>query len=214
MRVLSWMALLARSDSAKDAEILTLRHEVAVLRRTNPRPTLTWLDRAMLGALSRLLPTPLRRLRLVSPRTLLRWHAQLVCRRWSYPHRRPGRPRIAPPIRALVLRLARENPRWGYRRIQGELVGFGHSVAASTVWQIMKDAGLDPAPRRAGPTWRQFLSAQAHAILAIDFAHVDTVFLRRLYIFLVVEHGRRRVHLAGITAHPTGAWVKIGRAHV
>ena len=103
--------------------------------------------------------------------------------------------------------MARENPRWGYRRIQGELVGLGHSVAASTVWTILKDAGLDPAPRRAGPTWRQFLSVQAHAILAVDFAHVDTVFLRRLYILVVIEHDRRRVHLAGITAHPTGAWV-------
>ena len=143
----------------------------------------------------------------MSPRTLLRWHAQLVARRWTYPHRRPGRPPTAPPIRDLVLRMARENPRWGYRRIQGELVGLGHTVAASTVWKILKDAGLDPAPRRAGPTWRQFLSAQAHAILAVDFAHVDTVFLRRLYILVVIEHGRRRVHIAGITAHPTGAWV-------
>ena len=207
VRVLSWLALLARSDAAKDVEILMLRHEVAVLRRTNPRPTLTWLDRAVLSALSRLLPAPLRQLRLVSPRTLLRWHAQLVARRWTYPHRRPGRPPTAPPIRALVLRMARENPRWGYRRIQGELVGLGHTVAASTVWTILKSAGLDPAPRRSGPTWRQFLSAQAHAILAIDFAHVDTVFLRRLYVLVVIEHDRRRVHLAGITAHPTGAWV-------
>jgi hypothetical protein len=162
VRVLSWLVLLARSDTAEDAEILILRHEVAVLRRTNARPPLTWLDRAMLSALSRLLPTSLRQLRLVSPRTLLRWHAQLVARRWTYPHRSPGRPRIAPPIRVLVLRMARENPRWGYRRIQGELIGLGHSVAASTVWQILRSAGLDPAPRRAGPTWRQFLSAQAH----------------------------------------------------
>jgi putative transposase len=170
VRLLSWLAVLARSDTAKDVEILILRHEVAVLRRTNTRPMLTWLDRAVLSALSRLLPTPLRQLRLVSPRTLLRWHAQLVSRRWTYPHRRSGRPPTAPPIRALVLRMARENPRWGYRRIQGELVGLGHPVAASTVWAILKNAGLDPAPRRAGPTWRQFLSAQAHAILAIDFA--------------------------------------------
>jgi putative transposase len=207
VRLLSWLAVLARSDTAKDVEILILRHEVAVLRRTNTRPMLTWLDRAVLSALSRLLPTPLRQLRLVSPRTLLRWHAQLVSRRWTYPHRRSGRPPTAPPIRALVLRMARENPRWGYRRIQGELVGLGHPVAASTVWAILKNAGLDPAPRRAGPTWRQFLSAQAHAILAIDFAHVDTVFLSRLYILVVIEHGRRRVHVAGITAHPSGAWV-------
>jgi transposase InsO family protein len=207
VRVLSWLALLARSDTAKDAEILTLRHEVAVLRRTNPCPKMSWLDRAVLSALSRLLPAPLRRIRLVSPRTLLRWHQQLVARRWTYPHRRPGRPPTAPPSRALVLRMARENPHWGYRRIEGELVGLGHPVAASTVWKILKDAGLDPAPRRAGPTWRQFLAAQAHAILAIDFAHVDTVFLRRLYILIVIEHDRRRVHIAGITAHPTGNWV-------
>jgi putative transposase len=207
VRVLNWLALLARSDAAKDVEILMLRHEVAVLRRTNAPPTLTWRDRAMLSALGRLLPTPLRQLRLVSPRTLLRWHAQLIARRWTYPRRRPGRPSIPPPIRALVLRMARENPRWGYRRIQGELIGLGHPVAASTVWKILKSAGLNPAPRRSGPTWRQFLSAQAHAILAVDFAHVDTVFLRRLYILVVIEHGRRRVHLAGITAHPTGAWV-------
>ena len=103
--------------------------------------------------------------------------------------------------------MARENPTWGYRRIHGELVGLGHHVAASTVWTILKTAGIDPAPQRSGPTWRQFLTAQAHAILAVDFAHVDTVFLRRLYILVVIEHGRRRVHLAGITAHPTGAWV-------
>src|SRR3954469_25635999 len=163
VRVLSWLALLARSDTAKDAEILTLRHEVAVLRRSNARPTLTWPDRAVLSALSRLLPAPLRQVRLVSPRTLLRWHHQFVARRWTYPHRQPGRPPTPPPIRTLVLRMARENPRWGYRRIQGELAGLGHPVAASTVWKILKDAGLEPAPRRAGPTWRQFL-AQAHAI--------------------------------------------------
>src|SRR5512133_3633911 len=206
VRVL-WLALLARSDAAKDAETLTLRHEVAVLRRTNPRPKVSWLDRSLLSALSRLLPIPLRQVRLVSPRTLLRWHAQLVAHRWTYPHRRPGRPPTSEAIRALVLRMARENPRWGYRRIHGELVRVGHSVAASTVWTILKNARFDPAPRRSGPTWRQFLSAQAHAILAIDVAHIDTVFLRRLYILLVIEHGRRGVHLAGITAHPTGAWV-------
>jgi putative transposase len=206
-RVLSWLALLARSEAAKDVEILVLRHEVAVLRRHNPRPTLTWIDRAVLSALGRLLPAQLRRLRLVSPRTLLRWHAHLVARRCTYPQRRPGRPPVSQAIRALVLRMAKENPTWGYRRIHGELVGLGHRVAASTVWNILRTAGIDPAPPRSGPTWRQFLAAQAHAILAVDFAHVETVLLRRLYVLIVIEHGTRRVHLAGITAHPTGAWV-------
>src|ERR687890_1268629 len=120
-RVLSWLTLLPRSAAAKDVEILVLRHEVAVLRRHHPRPTLTWLDRAFFSALSRLLPPPLRRLRLVSPRTPLRWHAQLVARSWTYPRRHPGRPPVAQPIRALVLQMAQENPSWGYRRIQGEL---------------------------------------------------------------------------------------------
>jgi hypothetical protein len=204
-RILSWLALIARSDAAKDVEILVLRHEVAVLRRQTPRPPLTWVDRALLSALSRLLPARLR-IRIVSPRTLLRWHAHLVARRWTYA-RRPGRPPVAQAIRALVLQMARENPTWGYRRIQGELTGPGHPVAASTIWKILKAAGIDPAPLRSGPTWKQFLTTQAHAILAVDFAHVDTVFLRRLYVLIVIEHTTRRVHIAGITAHPTGAWV-------
>ena len=205
--VLSWLALLARSDAAKDVEILVLGHEGAVLRRSNPRLRLSWADRAFFSAVNRVLPAQLRRMRLVSPRTLLRWHADLVARRWTYPRRQPGRPPVTQPVRTLVLRMARENPTWGYRRIHGELVGLGHRVAASTVWKILRAADLDPAPRRSGPTWRQFLVAQAHAILAIDFAHVDSVFLRRLYILVVIEHGRRRVRVAGITAHPTGAWV-------
>jgi putative transposase len=119
----------------------------------------------------------------------------------------PTRPPIAQPVRAVVLRMARKNPTWGYRRIRGELVGLGHQVAASTAWKILKAAGIDPAPQRSGPTCRQFLAAQAHAILAIDVAHIDPVFRRRPYVLIVIEHGRRRVHLAGITAHPTGAWV-------
>jgi putative transposase len=207
LRVLGWLALLARSDTAKDTEILVLRHELAVLRRQNLRPTLTWADRALLSGLSQVLPRRLRLHRIVSPRTLLRWHARLVARRWTYPRRQPGRPPTPQPIRALVLRMAQENPTWGYRRIQGELIGLGHQIAAATVWRILKTAGIDPAPRRSGPTWRQFLTAQAHAILAVDFAHVDTVFLRRLYVLIVIEHGTRRVHIAGITAHPTGRWV-------
>ena len=189
-RVLSWMTLLARSDAPKDVEILVLRHEIAVLRRHNPRPRMTWLDRAILSALSRLLPPPLRRLRLVSPRTLLRWHARLVTRRWTYPRRQTGRPPTSSQVRALVLRMARENPTWGYRRIQGELVGLGHQIAGSAVWKLLKAAGIDPAPQRSGPTWRQFLAAQAQAILAVDFARVDTIFLRRLYVLVVIEHDR------------------------
>jgi putative transposase len=166
-------------------------------------------DRAVLAALARLLPgSQLRQLRLiVSPRTLLRWHADLVRRRWAYPRRAPGRPRTAPTVRALVLEMARDNPGWGYRRIHGELAGLARKLAPSTVWQILKDAGIDPAPRRAGQSWRAFLDAQAKTILAADFFHVDTVLLRRLYVLFFIEHGTRRVHLGGITAHPTGEWV-------
>ena len=203
------LALLARSDRAKDAEILILRHQVAVLQRQVKTPRMTWADRAVLAALARMLPgSQLRRMRLiVSPRTLLRWHADLVRRRWTYPRRTRGRPRTALTVRALVLEMARDNPGWGYRRIHGELAGLGYKVAPSTVWQILKDAGIDPAPRRSGQTWQAFLEAQAKTILAADFFHVDTVLLRRLYVLFVIEHGTRRVHLAGITAHPTGEWV-------
>ncbi len=209
LRVFGWLALLARSDRAKDAEILILRHQVAVLQRQARTPRLSWADRAIVAALARLLPSSqLRQIRLiVSPRTLLRWHASLVRRRWAFPHRAPGRPRTSQAIRALVLEMARDNPGWGYRRIHGELTGLGYKVAPSTVWQILKDAGIDPAPWRAGQTWRAFLAGQATTMLAVDFFHVDTVFLRRLYVLFFIEHGTRRVHLAGITAHPTGAWV-------
>ena len=204
-----WLALLARSDRAKDAEILILRHQVAVLQRQVKVPRLSWADRAVLAALARLLPdSQLRQLRLIaSPRTLLRWHAGLVRRHWAYPRRTPGRPKTDRTVRSLVLEMARDFPSWGYRRIHGELTGLGYRLAPSTVWQILKDAGIDPAPRRAGQTWRAFLAGQATTILAVDFFHVDTVFLRRLYVLFFIEHGTRRVHLAGITAHPTGEWV-------
>ena len=209
LRVFGWLALLAWSDRAKDAEILILRHQVAVLQRQVKTPRLSWADRAVLAALARLLPGgQLRQLYLIiSPRTLLRWHAHLVRRRWTHPRRAPGRPRTALPVRALVLEMARDNPGWGYRRIHGELTGLGYKLAPSTVWQILKDAGIDPAPTRSGQTWRAFLEAQAKTILAADFFHVDTVFLRRLYVLFFTGHGTRRVHLAGITAHPTGEWV-------
>ena len=133
--------------------------------------------------------------------------AVLVRRRWAYPRRAPGRPRTAQAVRALMLKMARDNPGWGYRRIHGEPTGLGYKIAPSTVWQILKDAGIDPAPQRAGQTWRTFLAGQAKTILAVDFFHVDTVLLRRLYVLFFIEHGTRRVHLAGITANPAGMWV-------
>jgi putative transposase len=209
LRVFGWLALLARSDSARDAEILILRHQVTVLQRQVKTPRLSCADRAVLSALARLLPRgDLRQLRLIiSPRTLLRWHADLARRRWAYPRRTPGRPRTASAIRALVPEMARDNPGRGYRRIQGELTGLGYTTAPSTVWQILKDAGIDPAPRRSGQTRAAFLTVQATTILAADFFNVDTVFLRRLYVLFFIGHGTKRVHLAGITAHPTSEWV-------
>ena len=209
LHVFGWLALLARSDRAKDAEILILRHQVAVLQRQVKAPRLSWADRAVLAALARLLPgSQLRHLRLiVSPRTVLRWHPELVRWRWTFPRRAPGRPRTGQSVRSLVLEMARDNPAWGYRRIHGELAGLGHKLAPSTVWRILKDAGIDPAPTRSGQTWRAFLEAQAKTILAVDFFHVDTVLLRRLYVLFLIEHGTRRVHLIGVTAHPTGEWV-------
>ena len=178
VRIFGWLALLTRSDRAKDTEILILRHQVALLQRQVTTPRLSWADRAVLSALARLLPrSHLRQLRLiVSPRTLLRWHASLVRRLWAYSHRAPGRPRTSSAIRALVLEMAQHNPGWGYRRIHGELTGLGHKLAPSTVGQILKDAGINPAPQRSGQTWRAFLAGQATTILAADFFHVDTVF--------------------------------------
>jgi len=179
LRVFGWLALLARSDRAKDAEILILRHQVAALQRQVKAPKLSWADRAVLAALARLLPgSQLRQLRLIiSPRTVLRWHADLVRRHWAYPRRSAGRPRTGASVRALVVEMARDIPSWGYRRIHGELARLGCRLAPSTVWQIIKDAGIDPAPTRSGQSWRAFLDAQAKTILASDFFHVDTVFL-------------------------------------
>jgi putative transposase len=188
---------------------LVLRHQVAVLQRHVNTPSLSWADRAIVSALARLLPCRRRsRLRLIaSPQTLLRWHAEIVKRRWCFPHRRPGRPPVSRTVRDLALELAGDNPAWGYRRIHGELTGLGYTVAPSTVWKILNDAGMDPAPDRRGQPWRAFLATQAHTMLAADFFHVDTVFLRRLYVLFFIEHATRRVHLAGVTAHPTGTWV-------
>jgi hypothetical protein len=164
-------------------------------------------DRAVLAGLSRLLP----RLRwaafFVTPATLLRWHGNLIARRWTYPTRRPGRPPVTVELRELVLRLARDNPTWGCRRIQGELAGLGYRLAPSTIWAILTKAGIGPAPRRAGPTWTEFLTAQAKGILACDFLHVDTIGLSRIYVLFLIEVATRRVHLLGATTNPTGQWV-------
>src|SRR3954447_18732120 len=206
-QVLQMLAQLGRDDGAKDVELLVLRHEVAVLRRQVRRPRLEPADRVVLAALSRLLPRGRWQIFLVPPATLLRWHRELIARHWTYPHARSGRPPIARQVRDLVLRLAAENPTGGHRRIHGELVGLGYRVSASTVWNILHQAGVDPAPRRTGPSWKQFLAAQARGILACDFFTVDTVFLKRIYVLFFVELSTRQVHVAGMTAHPTGAWV-------
>ena len=208
VRLCGWLALLPRSDNVKNTEILVLRHQIAVLQRQVRSPRLSWADRAVLAALTRRLSAAHRRQLslIVTPRTLLRWHADLVRRRWTYARRTAGRPRTSPAIRRLVVEMARDNPTWGYRRIYGELTGLGHKIAPSTIWAILKEAGIDPAPQRAAASWKQFLSAQAKTIAAVDFFHIDTVFLRRLYVLFVIEHHHRRVHLAGVTAHPTAAW--------
>jgi putative transposase len=206
VRLTSWMILLARSAAAKDAELLVLRQEVAVLRRQNPKPKLDWADRAIIAALARLLPRPLRMNRLVTPETLLRWHRRLVRWRWTYP-RRGGRPPVDPRIAVLIEQMARENPGWGYQRIRGELLGLGVRVGASTVRRVLKRLRIPPAPQRSQPTWRRFLRTQASTMLACDFFHVDcAVTLRRVYVFFVIEVGTRYVHVLGVTAHPDGAW--------
>jgi putative transposase len=188
-KLLSWMVLHARSDTANEIEILVLRHQLAVLQRRTPRPQISWSDRAVIAALARLLPARRRHGLLVTPATILRWHRYLVRRRWTTQPVRAGRPAIPAGVQALIVRLATENPTWGYRRVHGELAGLGYQIGASTVWTILNAAGIEPAPRRAGPTWSQFLQAQAQAILACDV------------------HATRRVHILGVTAHPTGAWL-------
>ncbi len=203
----AWFALLMRSEASKTAEILVLRHQGSILRRQVARPRPTWADRALLSALARLLPKTRRRHLFVTPGTLLRWHADVITRRWTTKSQRPGRPPTSPPLRRVILRLASENPDWGYRRIAGELAGMGPQVVASTVWAILTRAGIDPSPRRSGPTWTEFLRTQASGILACDFVHCDTVLLTRLYCFAVVEHATRRIHILGVTAHPTADWV-------
>jgi putative transposase len=205
-RLLELAVLRSRSEREKEIEILLLRHQLRVLERQVARPRFTPADRALLAAFSRLLPREAWSSLLVTPATLLRWHRQLVARRWAYSGRRPGRPGTPAGLRELVVRMARENPAWGYRRIQGELLGLGIRVGASTVWTILRQAGIEPAPRRLETSWREFLRQQAATVLECDFLTVDTVFMKRLYVLFFIELRRRRVHLAGVTANPDGRW--------
>jgi len=204
----SLAVLVVRGDRAKSAELLVLRHENAVLRRNAGRIRYEPADRAWFAALMQFIPR--RRwaeVFPVTPATLLAWHRRLAAGKYDTSKRRqPGRPPTVRSIARLAIRLARENRLWGYRRVHGELTKLGVTVAASTVYEMLRGAGIDPAPRRDGPTWRQFLHAQAAGILAVDFLHVDTMALTRLYVLVFIEHGTRRMHLGGVTAHPTGAW--------
>lgn len=185
-----------------------LRHDNAVLRRHIPRVRYEPADRLWFAALSNPIPRHRwARVFPITPATLMAWHRKLVARKWDYSQRRrPGRPPTAAAVRALILRMAAENPGWGLRRIHGELSRLGHKVAASTVWNILNQSEADPAPRRSGPTWKQFLTAQAEHILAVDFLHVDTINLTRIYALVILELGTRRTHLLGVTANPTGTW--------
>jgi len=210
-RLAAWLRLARREETWKTAEILILRHQLAVLQRQQPRrPKLNRADRALLAALLSVIPKARRHgLRLlVTPDTILRWHRDIVRRRWAARSMRgkTGRPATHRNIRALVLRLARENPGWGDRRIHGELAGLGVRVSAPAVWEILKDAGIDPAPRRSGPAWSLFLRSQAEAILACDFFTAGLLDGTQAYVLAVIEQASRRIRILEVTLHPTGAW--------
>jgi putative transposase len=204
--VLRLAVLGCRSHDFKELEIVVLQHELGILRRQTTRPAMTTVDRLFLAAASRLLPRSRWRSFIITPATLLRWHRRLVAKRWT-PSRRAGRPPIRPDVRELVLRLARENPRWGYQRIVGELKGLGVAVSATSVRTWLREGGLGPVGTRPGSTWREFIRAHRQSVLAVDFFTVETVWLQRLYVLFFIELGSRRVHFAGCTPNPSGPWV-------
>jgi putative transposase len=206
-RLLGLVVLLARSDRWKELEILVLRHELSILRRQVSRPRFSPRDRVLLAALSRALPRRSWEAFLVTPATLLRWHQRLVARRWTYPHRGPGRPPIDHEVRELILRLARENSGWGYVRIVGELRKLGIDVSATLVRNVLARAGVPPAPQRDQLNWRAFLRQQAATILACDFFTVETVWLKRLYVFFVISIGSRRLEHVACVANPDTGWL-------
>ena len=204
-RLIAALARLAfRSGRSKDLEIIVLRHQLGVLRRQINRPAINEADRTLLGAIAAALPRPRRTGWLVTPDTLLRWHRRRIARHWTHPTRGPGRPSTSTEIRRLVLRLAAENPTWGYRRIHGELAGLGHRIASSTVWKILKASAIDPAPKRSEVSWSQYLHSQA--AVACDFFTIDTAMLRRYYVLFFIHIPTRQVFYAGVTANPTGTW--------
>ncbi|NCG23421.1 MAG: transposase [Actinobacteria bacterium] len=204
-RLIATLARLAfRSGRSKDLEIIVLRHQLTVLRRQINRPALNDDDRTLLGAIAAALPRPRRHGWIITPDTLLRWHRRRIARHWTHATRGPGRPPTSVELRGLILRLAAENSTWGYRRIHGELTGLGHTLASSTVWQILKAKGIHPAPERSDVTWSQFLHSQA--AVACDFFTVDTAPLRRYYVLFFIHIPTRQVFHAGVTANPTGAW--------
>jgi putative transposase len=206
-RSIQLLVLLARGEAAKDLEILVLRHQLTVLRRQVPRPKLEPADRALLAAVSRVLPRARWSCFLVQPDTLLGWHRRLVAGAWTHPYHQTGRPPLDQEVQQLIVRLARESPRWGDQRIQGQLLHLGVRVSATASRSTLRRHGLEPAPRSTAGTWRTFLRQQAAGIIACDFFTVDTVWLRRLYVLFFIELDTRRVHLAGVTANPNGLWV-------
>ena len=209
-RVAEFVRIHQMDDLAKDAEILVLCHQLAILRRQASRPRFSWIDRALIAALARIVPREWWAAFLVTPETILRWHRALVRRHWTYQHQGPGRPGLPEETVDLVVRLAPENPRWGYLRIAGELKKLGLTVSKGSVANVLRRHRLPPAPRRAAPTWAEFLHAQATGILATNFFTVDTVLLRRYYVPFVIEAERRVVHLLGVTTNPNGPWVTQG----